>query len=66
MTALRSMAAALGGEVMKSSKGGLYILCAGPGHSPRDRSLSVTPSATAPDGFIVYSHAGDDWVATMF
>lgn len=56
MNALRSMAAALGGDVV-----GRSILCPGPGHSPRDRSLSVSLAATDPDGFIVHSHAGDDW-----
>jgi hypothetical protein len=52
---LRSWAAALGGEV--SGRG---VICPGPGHSARDRSLSVTPSATAPNGFLVNSFAGDD------
>jgi putative DNA primase/helicase len=56
MNALRSMAAALGGDVAGAS-----ILCPGPGHSPRDRSLSVTLSSTHPDGFVVYSHASDPW-----
>jgi putative DNA primase/helicase len=56
MSDLRSMAVALGGDVT-----GRSVICPGPGHSPRDRSLSVTLSAAAPDGFIVYSHAGDDW-----
>jgi putative DNA primase/helicase len=56
MSALRRMAQALGGDVARAS-----IICPGPGHSPRDRSLSVTLSAAAPDGFIVFSHAGDDW-----
>jgi putative DNA primase/helicase len=46
----------LGGEVR-----GKQISCPGPGHSPRDRSLSVRLSATARDGFICHSHAGDDW-----
>ena len=32
----------------------------GPGHSPKDRSLAVMLSSTAADGFVVYSHAGDD------
>ena len=62
MTALRAMAAALGGDVMKGRKG-TYILCPGPGHSAKDRSLSVTPSSTAPDGFIVNSFTNDDWRA---
>jgi putative DNA primase/helicase len=56
MNALRSMAQALGGDVA-----GAAVICPGPGHSPRDRSLSVTLSLAAPDGFIVHSHAGDDW-----
>ena len=55
---LKSWARALGGEV--SGRG---VTCPGPGHSPRDRSLSVLPSATSPDGFVVFSHAGDDWQA---
>ena len=33
----------------------------GPGHSAKDRSLSILLLPTAPLGFIVYSHAGDDW-----
>jgi Toprim domain-containing protein len=56
MNSLRHLAQALGGDVA-----GAAVLCPGPGHSPRDRSLSVKPSATAPDGFEVYSHASDDW-----
>jgi putative DNA primase/helicase len=60
MTALRSMATALGGDVM-AGKHGPYILCPGPGHSPKDRSLSVKPSSTAPGGFTVDSFANNDW-----
>src|SRR3984957_7167638 len=56
MNRLRNMALALGGDIAGAS-----ITCPGPGHSERDRSLSVTLSASAPDGFIVFSHAGDDW-----
>jgi putative DNA primase/helicase len=37
------------------------ILCPGPGHSLKDRSLSVKLDPRAPDGFIVHSHAGDNW-----
>jgi putative DNA primase/helicase len=55
MIDLRTIAAALGGEVC-----GQQVLAPGPGHSPRDRSLSVTLSPTG-DGFLCYSHAGDDW-----
>jgi hypothetical protein len=53
---LHSWAAALGGDVSGNS-----VTCPGPGHSAKDRSLSVTPSATAPSGFLVNSFAGDDW-----
>jgi putative DNA primase/helicase len=57
MTAsLRSWASALDGSVSGAS-----ILCPGPGHSRKDRSLSVRLIASAPDGFLVYSHAGDDF-----
>jgi putative DNA primase/helicase len=55
---LRTMARALGGEVV-----GRQVLAPGPGHSPRDRSLSVTLSPSSPDGIIVFSHAGDPWQA---
>jgi putative DNA primase/helicase len=53
---LRAVARGLGGEVA-----GCQVLCPSPGHSPRDRSLSVRLSATSPDGFMVHSFAGDDF-----
>lgn len=56
MTALRQLATILGGDVA-----GNGVVCPGPGHSPRDRSLSVILSPTAQDGFIANSFAGDDW-----
>lgn len=56
MMDLRSAARALGGEVV-----GRGILCPGPGHSARDRSLSVLFDAGAPGGFALHSHAGDDF-----
>jgi len=49
---------ALGGEI-SSGKQGRQVLCAGPGHSARDRSLAVVP-ADNDDGFVVYSFTGDD------
>jgi hypothetical protein len=52
---LRSAARALGGEVS-----GRQILCPGPAHSPRDRSLAVRFDPGAPDGFLIFSHANDD------
>jgi len=56
MTDLRSLARQLGGDVA----GRNTVNCPGPGHSPRDRSLSVTFDRGAPDGFLVNSFAGDD------
>ena len=47
----------LGGEVV----GRNGVVCPGPGHSDRDRSLSV--SFLADGAFVVHSHAGDSWQA---
>ena len=58
MMDLRAAARALGGEVV-----GRGILCPGPSHSARDRSLSVLFDASAPGGFTLHSHAGDDFGA---
>ncbi|THD45213.1 MAG: hypothetical protein E7774_08515 [Bradyrhizobium sp.] len=52
----RIIAHALGGEVS-----GGEVRAPGPGHGSRDRSLSVKISASAPDGFVVFSFANDDW-----
>ena len=52
---LQFLARALGGEVE-----GNQIRAPGPGHSAKDRSLSVKLDANAPDGFMVHSFAGDD------
>jgi putative DNA primase/helicase len=56
MTSLSEIARALGGEIV-----GGQVLAPGPGHSRKDRSLSVKMSPTAPDGFLALSHAADDW-----
>jgi len=56
MMDLRSAARALGGEVV-----GRGIVCPGPGHSRHDRSLSILFDPSAPDGFTLHSHAGDDF-----
>jgi hypothetical protein len=53
---LRSLARTLGGDVA----GRDTITCPGPGHSKRDRSLSVTFNG-ADESFVVHSHSGDDW-----
>jgi hypothetical protein len=55
---LKAWAQVLGGDVS-----GRDVTCPGPGHSAVNRSLSVTLSATAPDGFLVHSFAGDDPIA---
>jgi RecA-family ATPase len=52
---LQFLARALGGEVE-----GNQIRAPGPGHSAKDRSLTVKLDANAPDGFVVHSFAGDD------
>jgi Toprim domain len=51
----RTIARALGGEIS-----GRQILAPGPGHSRRDRSLSIRIEPDAPDGFLCHSFAGDD------
>jgi putative DNA primase/helicase len=56
ITDLRTIARTLGGNVV-----GRQVVAPGPGHSHKDRSLSVTISATAPEGFLAFSHAGDDF-----
>src|SRR5262245_41861001 len=58
MMDLRTIARALGGEIS-----GRQVLCPGTGHSARDRSLSIKIEPAASDGFLVFSHAGDDGVA---
>ena len=55
---LSQLARALGGEVS-----GGQVLAPAPGHSKADRSMSVTPAPDAPDGLLVNSFAGDDWMA---
>jgi putative DNA primase/helicase len=52
----RQAARLLGGEVCGRDQ----IVCPGPGHSHRDRSLSVRFVASARDGFIVHSFSCDD------
>lgn len=52
---LPQIAKRLGGEVV----GRNGVVCPGPGHSSKDRSLSV--SFLAEDAFLVHSHAGDGW-----
>jgi hypothetical protein len=47
----------LGGDVLGRSK----IIAPGPGHSARDRSMSIVLTPGAPHGFAVTSFANDDW-----
>jgi hypothetical protein len=51
---LRVIAQALGGEVS-----GRQVRAPGPGHTEKDRSLSVRFDSGAPEGFITNSFAGD-------
>jgi hypothetical protein len=55
MSQLREWARALGGEVTDEQ-----VMCPGPGHGAKDRSLSVVPSYTDPGDIVVHSFAGDD------
>jgi hypothetical protein len=55
---LQQLARALGGDVR-----GNQVMAPGPGHRPIDRSLAVKLDPAAPDGFVVFSHAGDDVIA---
>jgi len=50
---LRTAALTLGGDVSHGQ-----VICPGPGHSPRDRSLAVRFHADG--GYVVHSFAGDD------
>ena len=54
---IRAIARALGGDVTGRDK----VLAPGPGHSRKDRSLSILLDGNAPDGFVICSHAQDDW-----
>jgi hypothetical protein len=42
---------------------GSYGLIPGPGHSPKDRSVSVRPHCSDPDDVVIHSFAGDDDLA---
>jgi hypothetical protein len=50
LPSLQEAARLLGGDVS-----GDQVLCPGPGHSPKDRSLSVRLGADLPDGFLAHS-----------
>ena len=53
----QNLASALGGEIS-----GDEIRAPGPGHTAKDRSLSVKVDPGAPDGFVVHSHSPrNDW-----
>jgi hypothetical protein len=55
MLTLAQIAQALGGRIS-----GDQVVAPGPGHRAVDNSMTVKLSSTAEDGFVVYSHAGDD------
>jgi hypothetical protein len=50
----QEIARVLGGEAK-----GNTVTAPGPGHSPKDRSLSIKVDPSAPDGFVVHSFAGN-------
>src|SRR5262249_20207310 len=52
---LRDLARSLGGEISSAQ-----VLAPGPGHSAKDRSLSIKLSRDALDGFVVHPFPGDD------
>jgi hypothetical protein len=52
---LSYIAKAMNGEIR-----GDQVVCPGPGHSPKDRSLSIKIEPGAPGGLVVFSHAQDD------
>jgi hypothetical protein len=54
MMTAREIALALGGDVVSVTR----VAAPGPGHSAKDRSLSVLITGS---DFIVHSFAGDDW-----
>jgi Toprim domain-containing protein len=54
---VKFLARALGGDIIGRDQ----VAAPGPGHSRKDRSLSVRLSAAAPEGFLTHSYAGDDW-----
>jgi hypothetical protein len=56
---VRAVARLLGGDVIGADR----VLAPGPGHSHKDRSLSVLLTPSAPDGLVVHSFAGDDPLA---
>jgi hypothetical protein len=53
-TSLQELARALNGQIT-----GGQVLAPGPGHSPKDRSLSIKINASGE--IVVHSYAGDDW-----
>jgi len=55
MITLQELARALGGEIACDE-----VLAPGPGHSSKDRSLSVKPEPNAPAGLLIHSFANDD------
>jgi hypothetical protein len=53
----KSLAAALGGEVVGPNQ----VRAPGPGHSKKDRSLTVKIDPTAPHGLLIHSFANDSF-----
>jgi putative DNA primase/helicase len=56
---LHAVAHVLGGAIVGQDS----VLAPGPGHSPKDRSLSIKLDPVATDGFVIHSFAGDSALA---
>ena len=56
---MRTIAHLLGGDVTGPNS----VSAPAPGHSPKDRSLSIRVDPDAPGGFLVHCFAGDDPIA---
>jgi hypothetical protein len=56
---IEQIARALGGDICGNGAD-RSVLAPGPGHGPKDRSMSLKFASTAPDGFLVHSFGKDD------
>jgi hypothetical protein len=61
---LEQIAQALGGDICGNGAD-RSVLAPGPGHGPKDRSMSVKLASAAPDGFLVHSFSSKDDPLTL-
>ena len=57
---LDQIARALGGKVTRNSNGQPCVLAPGPGHSAKDKSLSIMLASSAEGGFVVHPFSPKD------